>query len=150
MTSLTLVRRIRARPSIVFEALSTVEGLTSWWGPDDLPVVAAEADVRVGGDYRVRFRTLDGREHECAGQFLEIQRPDRIVISWRWNVGGEPDEYGRTSRVELRLRPIREGTELTLVHTDLHSRVSVQRHQQGWEGALNKLPRLFKASVQGG
>lgn len=140
MTSLTLVRRIKARRSIVFEALSTVEGLTSWWGPDDLPVVAAEADIRVGGDFRVQFRTLDGLEHECAGQFLEIQRPERIVMSWRWNSGGVPEEYGRTSRVELRLRPIREGTELTLVHTDLHSEASARSHQWGWAGALHKLP----------
>ena len=29
MTSLTLVRRIKARPSIVFEALTTAERITS-------------------------------------------------------------------------------------------------------------------------
>ena len=38
MTSLTLVRRIRARPSIVFDALTTPEGIASWWGPDEGPV----------------------------------------------------------------------------------------------------------------
>ena len=32
MTSLTLVRRIAARPSIVFDALTTAEGIASWWG----------------------------------------------------------------------------------------------------------------------
>ena len=150
MISVTLVRRIRARPSIVFEALSTLEGLTSWWGPDDLPVVAAEADIRVGGSFRVQFRTVDGREHECAGQFLEIHKPDRIVFSWRWSVGGEPEEDGRTSRVELRLRPIREGTELTLVHADLHNAASARSHQWGWDGALNKLPRGFNIERTGG
>ena len=30
MTSLTLVRRIKARPSIVFDALTTAEGIASW------------------------------------------------------------------------------------------------------------------------
>ena len=49
MTSLTLVRRIRARPSIVFDALTTPEGITCWWGPDDGPVLLAETDLRVGG-----------------------------------------------------------------------------------------------------
>ncbi|MEJ0020180.1 MAG: metalloregulator ArsR/SmtB family transcription factor [Acetobacteraceae bacterium] len=33
MTSLTLVRRIAARPSIVFEALTTPDGIACWWGP---------------------------------------------------------------------------------------------------------------------
>lgn len=150
MTSLTIVRRIKARPSIVFDALSTLEGLTSWWGPDDLPVVAAEADIRVKGDFRVLFRTADGREHECTGQFVEIRKPDRIVMTWRWNLGGVPEEYGRTSRVELRLRPIPEGTELTLIHADLHNAASAQSHQRGWEGALNKLPRSLNLERTGG
>ena len=76
VTSLTLVRHIRARPATVFDLLSTAEGLTSWWGPDDLPVLSAEADVRVGGAFRVRFRRFDGAEHECVGEFLEIVPPD--------------------------------------------------------------------------
>lgn len=146
MASLTLVRRIRARPSIVFEALSTLEGLTSWWGPDDVPVVAAEAHIRVGGGFRVRFRTSDGREHECAGEFLEISEPERIVMSWRWIAGGEPEEQDRTSRLELRLRPIHEGTELTLVHAELHNDASAHSHRRGWDGALNKLARDFTGS----
>jgi uncharacterized protein YndB with AHSA1/START domain len=48
MKSLTLVRRIAARPAIVFEALTTADGVAAWWGPDDLPVVRAEMDARVG------------------------------------------------------------------------------------------------------
>ena len=66
MTSLTLVRRIAARPSIVFEALTSPEGIVHWWGPDAGPVLLAETDVRVGGRFRVRFRTLDGIEHESS------------------------------------------------------------------------------------
>ena len=52
MTSLTLVRRIAAHPSIVFDALTTSEGIASWWGPDDGPVLTAQSDVRVGGGYQ--------------------------------------------------------------------------------------------------
>ena len=75
MTSLTLVRRIKARPSIVFDAVTTAEGIAQWWGPDAGPVLLAEADVRVGGRYRVRFRMLDGTEHESSGEYLELVRP---------------------------------------------------------------------------
>lgn len=53
MTSLTLVRRIAARPSIVFDALTVPEGIASWWGPDDGPVLLAETDIRVGGLFKV-------------------------------------------------------------------------------------------------
>jgi len=78
MTSLTLVRRIRARPSIVFDALTTPEGIACWWGPDDGPVLLAETNLRVGGRYRVRFRMLDGSEHESSGEYLEVVRPERL------------------------------------------------------------------------
>src|ERR1700683_1134782 len=64
MTSVTLIRRSAARRAIVFEALATSEGMASWWGPDDLPVVSAQADPRVGGRFQVRFHTQDGLEHE--------------------------------------------------------------------------------------
>jgi uncharacterized protein YndB with AHSA1/START domain len=141
MTSLTLVRQIAARPATVFDLLSSEEGLTSWWGPDDLPVLSARADVRVGGDFRVEFQSIDGSRHVCAGTFLDITEPERIVMSWRWTSGGEPEERGAVSRVELHLRPIETGTELTLIHAALRNDVSRASHEAGWSGALDKLLR---------
>jgi len=146
MTDIALIRRIAARPAIVFEALSTSEGMASWWGPDDLPVVSAAADPRVGGRFQVRFRTQDGLEHECAGQFLEIVRPERIVMSWQWTSGGVPEERERISRLELHLRAIETGTELVLIHAALRDEVSARSHEGGWGGALDKLVRTFAAT----
>ncbi|MGH7025047.1 MAG: SRPBCC family protein [Caulobacteraceae bacterium] len=141
MTQLTLVRRIAARPSIVFEALTTAEGIAAWWGPDDLPVTLAEIDARVGGAFRVRFHTLDGREHESSGECLAIDPPHRLVMSWRWSVGGQPEEAGRTSRIEFNVTPTADGVELTLIHSGLKDAVSELGHQRGWAGALDKLIR---------
>lgn len=145
MNEAVLVRRIAARPAIVFEALVTADGIASWWGPADEPAISATVDPRVNGSFRVRFRTADGREHECAGQFLEIVEPTRVVISWRWADGGEPDEVAadNVSRVEFRLRPIDTGTELTLVHSALRTEVSAHNHAGGWGGALVKLLRRY-------
>ena len=142
----SLVRRIAARPAIVFEACVTADGIASWWGPDDFPTISAEADPRIGGSFRVRFRTADGLEHECAGEFLEIVRPERVVMSWRWTMNGAVEERGRVSRLEIRLRAIDAGTELTLIHSGLDSDDSVRDHEGGWSGALEKLIRRFAAS----
>jgi uncharacterized protein YndB with AHSA1/START domain len=143
MTSVSLVRRIAARPAIVFEALVTAEGIRSWWGPDDGPAISAEVDARVGGRFRVRFRTADGLEHECVGEFLEIERPKRVVMSWRWSQNGRIDEHDKESRVEMRLHAIETGTELTLVHSRLSNEESARAHESGWDGALQKLVRRF-------
>jgi uncharacterized protein YndB with AHSA1/START domain len=145
MTSLTLVRRIRARRSIVFDALTTPEGIACWWGPDEGPVLLAETDLRVGGRFRVRFRMLDGSEHESSGEYIEVVRPERLAMSWRWAGGEDPGE----SLVEIYLRPIAEGTELTFTHSRLHDEASRRSHEQGWSGALDKLERHFLTSSNG-
>jgi uncharacterized protein YndB with AHSA1/START domain len=145
MTSLTLVRRIAARPAIVFDALTTPDGIACWWGPDDGPVLLAETDIRVGGRFRVRFRMLDGSEHESSGEYLEVAKPVRLVMSWCWTRGGDPEEAGEKSRVEIDLRPIDAGTELTFTHSRLQSESSRDSHQWGWNGALDKLTRYLTA-----
>ena len=143
MTSVTLVRRIKARPSIVFEALTTPEGITSWWGPDAGPVLLADLDVRVGGRFKVRFRMLDGREHESIGEYLEVAPHKRLVMSWQWTLGGGPDEAGNVSRLEFHLKPIDIGTELTLTHAQLTTEASSANHERGWTGAIDKLVQRF-------
>ena len=149
MTSLTLVRRIKARPSIVFEALTTPEGIARWWGPDAGPTLLAELDVRVGGRYRVRFRMLDGSEHESAGEYLEVVPNERLVVTSQWTVGGEPEEAGNISRLEFRLEPIDIGTKLTLTHAQLRTEASRVSHERGWTGALDKLTHRFSLASAG-
>jgi uncharacterized protein YndB with AHSA1/START domain len=145
MTSLTLVRRIKARPQIVFDAVTSAGGIAQWWGPDAGPVLVAEADPRVGGRYRVRFlRMLDSTEYESSGEFLEIVRPKRVVMSWRWKDGVvDPGE----SRIEITLKAVPEGTELTFVHSQLYDEEARRGHEEGWTGSLDKLEALFAAAT---
>src|SRR5262249_44415099 len=131
------------------EALTTPEGITSWWGPDAGPVLHAELDVRVGGRYRVRFRMLDGREHESAGEYLEVLPDKRLVMTSQWTVGGGPEEAGNISRLEFHLRPIDIGTELTLTHAQLTTEASRASHERGWTGALGKLLHRFSLASAG-
>lgn len=145
MTSLKILRRIAARPSIVFDALTTPEGIACWWGPDAGPVLIAETDVRVGGRFRVRFRMLDGSEHESSGEYLEVARPQRLAMTWRWAGGEDPGE----SLVEIELRLIAEGTELIFTHSRLHDEETRSSHEEGWNGALDKLERHFLRSPRG-
>lgn len=136
MTSLTLVRRIEARPSIVFDALTTPESIAQWWRPDAGPVLEVETNLRVGGSFRVRFRKLDGSEHETQGEYLEIDRPRRLVMSWRW-LGGQEDPG--ESRVEIVLRSVGDACELTLVHAGLANEETCASHTEGWISGLEKL-----------
>ncbi|MGO8993853.1 MAG: SRPBCC family protein, partial [Polyangiaceae bacterium] len=74
----------------------------------------------------------------------------RIVMSWSWAVGGELDESGRISRVEIELKPIGDGTELTFTHADLASEASEKSHAWGWGSALDKLVRHVETPAREG
>jgi uncharacterized protein YndB with AHSA1/START domain len=139
VTSVTLVRHLAARIEIVFEAITTPEGIAHWWGPDPGPVLFAEIDLRVGGRFRVRFRMLDATEHESSGEFLELVRPTRVAMSWTW-LGSESEGQ---SRVEFTLRDSAGGTELTFTHSLLPNEQARADHEAGWNGALDKLQRYF-------
>jgi uncharacterized protein YndB with AHSA1/START domain len=147
MTSLTLVRRIKARPQIVFDAVTTAEGIPHWWGPDAGPVLLAESDPRVGGRYRVRFlRMLDSTEYESSGEFLELVRPERLVMSWQWK-DGIPESS--VSRIEITFKPIEEGTEITFVHSLLQDEESIRSHGEGWTGAFDKMEVYLSKKAAG-
>jgi len=141
MTSLTLVRRIAARPSIVFEALASVDGIRAWWGPDAGPVLIAESDVRVGGKFRARFQMLDGSEHESSGEFIAVDPPHRLAMSWQW--AGRKDDTS-VSRIDIELRPVGEGTELSFTHSRLQDEATRDSHRKGWNGSLDKFEVLFR------
>jgi uncharacterized protein YndB with AHSA1/START domain len=137
MTSLTLVRRIKARPSVLFDLLVTAEGISQWWGPDAGPVLFAKSDPRVGGRYQLRFRRLVGDEFETSGEFLEVTPPERVRMTWQW--AGDTE----SSLIEMVLRPIPEGTELTFTQSRLPDEATARGHEKGWSGSLDKLEALF-------
>jgi uncharacterized protein YndB with AHSA1/START domain/ketosteroid isomerase-like protein len=139
MTSLTILKRIAARPEIVFDSLVEPESLKVWIGPDTGPVLVAESDPRVGGKFRLRFRMLDGSEHEAAGEYLEVDRPHKLAMSWQW----QNHDDRTVSRIDVSLRAIAGETQLTFTHSLLPSEKERDSHRAGWEGALDKLVARF-------
>ena len=145
MTSLTIVKEIAARPEIVFDALIKPEGLKTWIGPDDGPVLIAESDGRVGGKFRLRFRMLDGSEHEAAGEYVEVDRPRKLAMTWQW----QTHDDRTTSRIDVSLRAIASGTELTFTHSQLPNDKERDGHRKGWNGSLDKLVAHFSNDAGG-
>ena len=140
-TSLTLVRRIDAPPSAVFDAFVEPGKIALWWGPDDGPVVSAEVDPTVGGRFHVRFvLAADGRERGCSGVFEVFDRPDRLAMSWAWDDGDDPD-----SRVDVRFRAVGDATEMVFTHERLADEDERRGHETGWNGAFDKLAAKAEA-----
>jgi uncharacterized protein YndB with AHSA1/START domain len=132
--SLTYVRRIRATPAQVWNAFVDPRELVHWWGPDAGPTLSAETDVRVGGTFTIAFRTMDGERHENRGEYLELDPPKRLVMSWWFS----STPHVR-SRVTVSIVDIDDGVEVTVKHDGFSDEGMRITHEKGWEGALRKM-----------
>jgi uncharacterized protein YndB with AHSA1/START domain len=121
--------RIRARPETIFPFFTEPELMVQWMGS------RAEADPRPGGIYRV---DVDGSRHIARGEFVEIAAPERVVFTWGWESEESPVRPG-SSTVEVTLTPDGDHTIVRLVHSDLPSKASADRHTVGWEHYLERL-----------
>lgn len=128
------VRRVLpATPEEVFDAWTDVESLKRWLCPGDTRVTDAEIDLRVGGRFRV-VMSDERDDYENLGQYIEVERPSRLVFSWR-----SPGTENLTTRVTVTFRPVGEGTEMVIVHERLPGEDSAARHRKGWASIGEKL-----------
>ena len=121
----------------VWKAL-TSEEVTRWWGsPETYQTSGWTADVRVGGRWEATGKMSDGRLFSVGGEYLEVDRPTRLVYSWK------PDwDGGAVTTVSYQLEPISGGTRVTLRHDGFAGRADSQRnHARGWEAVLGWLAR---------
>jgi uncharacterized protein YndB with AHSA1/START domain len=109
-----------------------------WFGPDSGKVLRADLDVRVGGRYDIGFRSEDGEEHNVSGVYREVVKNEKLQFTWAWRSTPE-----RESLVTVLVKPDGDGSILTLIHEQFFDEPARDRHQYGWNGALNKLEKLF-------
>jgi uncharacterized protein YndB with AHSA1/START domain len=82
---IVLTRVFDAPRDLVFEAHTSCEHMSQWWGPRRYEVASCKVDFRPGGAWRIVHRTADGdEEHGFRGEFREIVRPERIAWTFEW------------------------------------------------------------------
>ncbi len=79
---LELTRVFDAEREKVFDAWTRPELMARWFFVAPTWSADAEADLRVGGDYRVTMHTDDGQSVVSHGTYREIVRPKRLVFTW--------------------------------------------------------------------
>lgn len=86
---LVITRTIHGPARLVFEAFAQAELLARWWVPKSfgLTLVSCEADVRVGGGYRLVFRHGESEPMAFFGRYLEVTPPTRLA----WTNEESPD-----------------------------------------------------------
>jgi uncharacterized protein YndB with AHSA1/START domain len=142
---LTLVvrRTIRASPERLFDAWTQPRHLEQWWGPADVECVGATVDLRIGGAYRIGNQFGDGRVVWIGGEFETIERPHRLVYTWRLE---SADGDALAERVSVHFDPIGDDTLVVVVHERIGDETARRGHEAGWVGCLDGLA----AFIEGG
>jgi uncharacterized protein YndB with AHSA1/START domain len=119
--------RIAAPAAVVWELLTTAEGLVRWVGPE------ASAEPVPGG--ALRWVHPDGST--VVGRFVELVPHRRVVFTYGWEDGrmGVPPE---STTVEIDLSEENGETTLRLVHRGLPPE-AVDSHVHGWQYFLGRL-----------
>ncbi|HSD49558.1 MAG TPA: SRPBCC family protein [Actinomycetota bacterium] len=89
---IVMTRVFDAPRELVFDAHSSCEHVSKWWGPREYDVVSCDIDFRPGGAWRIVHRGPSGDEFAFFGEYREIVRPERFV--WTFGFEGMPGEPG--------------------------------------------------------
>jgi uncharacterized protein YndB with AHSA1/START domain len=120
--------RIEASPETVFDFLVDPDKMIQWMGR------SADLDPRPGGAFRCEISD----SNVARGEYLELEPPSRAVFTWGWE-GAEMSIEPGGSTIEVLLAPDGEGTHLRLIHRDLPTPESAQKHGHGWDHYLGRL-----------
>ncbi len=108
------------------------ESLRRWMRPGDAEAIYVELHPVVGGTFRIDTRAEDGHVFVHTGQYLEIHRPDKLVLTWNSSVLGD-----RSSRVTIELYEQGENCLMVLLHDLPPDNAIFEDHRKGWTNVLD-------------
>ena len=117
-----------------FDMFTDPGQLVRWIG------ISADLQARPGG--RFRFEVLPGQF--CEGQYVTVERPERLVFTWGWTDPAFGLPPG-SSRVEVTFTPCPGSpsqTRLRLVHDGLSPDLGLL-HDDGWSRFLARLSAVL-------
>ncbi len=133
---LVVQRKIKASPERLFDAWTKPELMQQWFhAGQKMTTPVAEADLKVGGPWRVVMRGESGKEYPTNGKYLVIDRPNKLVFTWH-----PMEQADFETTVTLRFKKVSEEfTEMTLTHEGLRDQDWYKRHNEGWVACVDNL-----------
>jgi uncharacterized protein YndB with AHSA1/START domain len=123
----------------VFDMWLNPDSLRRWMRPGDAEAIFVELHPVVGGTFRIDTQTKEGRVVVHTGQYLAIQRPEKLMFTWNSSVLGE-----RSSQVTVEFHVQGENCLMVLMHELPPDEALIEDHRMGWTTVLNLLEQATK------
>jgi uncharacterized protein YndB with AHSA1/START domain len=139
--ALRVERLLDARRDRVFDAWLDPELLSQWFHfNEEWQIVKVESDARVGGAYRVSWKAPDGQLWHEFGEYREIRRPEKLVMTCCFDF---PDLDEAETMLTVELLDRGPQTLLVIVHEGYRHASTRDNHEQGWPGFLDQLAKCL-------
>lgn len=135
-----ITRVFSAPRELVFNAWTKPRILVHWFGCADFSTTYAEADVRVGGKWRVNMVSNTGEEFPAYGRYLEVQPSDRLRFTHQWEkivAGVNPADH--RTEVTVEFFEVEAGTRMEFRQTGHATMASRDSHIGGWCDSFDEL-----------
>jgi uncharacterized protein YndB with AHSA1/START domain len=132
-------RTFDAPAEAVFDAWTSAEVMRRWFHPaPDWEAPEAEVDLRVGGRVRVVMRRPDGTEIGAGGEYTQIDRPHRLVMTWTFE-----DDPSNQQLIELSFSESEGATTVVMINSGISTADRRDGQHDGWHGCLDSLERVL-------
>jgi uncharacterized protein YndB with AHSA1/START domain len=138
---LRIERTYDAPAEAVFDAWTSPEVMRRWFHCEpDWETPEAEVDLRVGGKVRVVMRMPDGSEVEAGGEYTEIDRPHRLVMTWTFS-----DDSSRSQQLmDLSFSESEGSTTVVMINSGIPAERR-DAQEWGWNGCFDQFERTLAA-----
>lgn len=138
--SVSVARTIAASPETLYAAWTEPDQMRRWYA------TVVDADVRVGGRYRIENHEDDGTINAFTGEYLALERPNRLLFTFTHH-SEKPADRISDERVEVTIREVEPGrTEVVVTNSWTGPEVGPSDYdllREGWEIWLSLLEKAY-------
>lgn len=136
-------RVLRAPPERVYRAFLDPAALAKWIPPFGFTATVHHLDARVGGTFRMSFRSFaSGQEHAFGGTYLELVPERRLRYTDRFDDPGLAGEL----LVAVDLAAVSCGTSLAVTQSGIPAVIPLEMCHLGWQDSLLQLAQLVETA----
>jgi uncharacterized protein YndB with AHSA1/START domain len=138
---LVITRVFDAPRALVFQAWTDPRHINRWFGPKDFPAAEVEIDVKRGGKWRARLKSVGSDpDLTLGGVYREIVPPERLVFTFAWD---EEGVRGIETTVTITFEDQGSKTRMTLRQIPFQSADERDGHNYGWSSAFDRLDEFL-------